>query len=173
MSSVPFRFVPLKARLRARSRFCVIALFALLSSACGEPEASMGIDLSPPGRFPGLAIDVEDGQGIRQFTEASLARSPGRLSTGRFEVAASGSIRIRVRLEDEGRIIADGRLELAARPDFEWDVDLFYSTEDPAERCLGCIGTKEVPITEDFRLEPGESLWFAWGGREEGSDVVF
>lgn len=154
------------------TRWSLTLLLAALLSGCGG-EARMTVDLPPEDRLPGLSLRVEDRDGTRRFTRADLAPRDGGLTTGAFEVAEEGSIRIRIRLEDEGATVADGSLELQAREAFRWTVVFLYDTSDPTADCFGCLGSVSIPVAEGYRTAPDEALWGYWAGRREDSDVVF
>lgn len=133
----------------------------------------MTIDLPPQDRLPGLSLRVVDQDRTRRFTRSDLATENGALTTGEFEVAEEGSIRVRIRLEDQGTTVADGGLELQGREEFRWSVTFVYETRDPAAACFGCRGSVSIPVAEAYRRSPDEALWGVWAGEREGSDVVY
>lgn len=149
-----------------------VALLLLTLSACGD-GAAMEVSFNPADRFPGLALEVQTQNGTRRFTKSDLEADGPEVSTGSFEVAEEGTLTLEVQVSSNDQTIAGGNVEIAARPDFRWNVDFFYATSDPADECLGCAGTSRIEVAETFRTEPGEALWVAWGGQPEGDRVVY
>lgn len=158
-------------------------ILAVTVGACDE-QAEMRVTLQPDFRYPEVTLEVEDRDGTRVFDRSDLETEPdgssgpalstiGTLSTGSFQVAESGSLRVKLRVEDGSLTVADAAVQLGAREDFRWTVRAAYLVEDPTEDCLGCLGVRAFPIAEEARLAPAESLWVWWSGRREGSDAVF
>lgn len=158
--------------MKTTDRYGPTLLLAAVLAACGG-EARMTIDLPPEDRLPGLSLEVEDRDGRRVFTHANLSETDGSLTTGEFEVAEEGLVRVGIHLEDGGTTVADGALELQGREEFRWFVTFVFDTQDPAAACFGCRGSVSIPVAEAYRTSPDEALWGVWAGEREGSDVVY
>lgn len=120
-----------------------------------------------------FSVSVSDGQ-VRQFTLSDFCdEGEGLPSTGRFDVPESGVLTVEPKLEVDESLASEGSGDIGLREDFEWSVTIFKQVDDPAETCIGCMGTRRIPIDPEFSKEEDESLWVVWSGRAEGDDVVF
>lgn len=160
-----------------RKQYGVVASLVVLAGAlggCGE-NADMQVQLHPEGRLPSVNLEVEDNQGIRTFDRSQLNPSGvnSHLATHVFEVTETGTIRVRVRVEEQGETVASGEVDFQAVEDFDWNVTVAFDTENPIAGCFGCMGAEAFPVAEAFRTAPAESLWVWWGGKRKGSDAIF
>lgn len=141
-------------------------------AACSPSGSTIEIRLRAPltetGGFDGLLLWLGD----RQFTSEDFADDSG--VTELFaRVPNEGTLLIRIELSHGGVVVAEGALDLTLRDEFEWGMDLYRQTTDPADFCLGCMGSVSFPISESAQNDPGEAVWIAWGGKPRGSEIVF
>jgi hypothetical protein len=140
--------------------------------ACGE---SSTLEIRPRGslsdstELAGLHLSIRG----RSITAHDFGPDEAGLTEFKLTVPNSGRIDIGVRLDQYGRLAAEGNVSWELAPEFEWGLDIFRTTSDPMDMCLGCAGSVEIPIQAWAANEPRESLWFAWGGKPKGSDIVF
>lgn len=133
----------------------------------------MTIDLPPEERLPGLSLGFEDQDDVRGFARHDPGTADGTLTTGEFEVAEEGPIRISIRLVIDAATVTDGALEMKGREECRWSVNFASDTEDPTLNCFGCLGSVSIPVAEEHHTSPDEALWAFSSGRREGSDVVY
>lgn len=153
-----------------RSRWSMILASALVLSACGDGstlEIRLRDAIDQPTGLAGLRLGV-DGSNVH-LDEFGGDGVPTR----RIGVPEDGRLPVVVLLLQGGSVVAEGAFSWELQPDFEWTLDIWRATSDPIDQCLGCSGSFEVPIATGAQGRPGESLWFTWGGRPKGSDIVF
>jgi hypothetical protein len=73
----------------------------------------------------------------------------------------------------DGEVVAQGSFTLTMSDNFEWGMDLFRQADDPQVGCFGCLGSQSFAISGESQNEPGEAVWFVWGGQTRGSDIVY
>lgn len=154
-----------------------VIVVSLLTSGCGDDGSSMEIRVDRAilraGDHATFSVSVSDGL-VRDFTLSDFSEEgEGLPTTGRFQVPDSGVLVLQPNLEVDGELATDGEAEIELRQGFEWSVTIFRQAEDPAESCIGCIGSQQIAIDPAFREGDNESLWVTWGGSAEGDDVVF
>lgn len=145
----------------------------ILVTACSEPstlEIRSQASLEDSTGVAGLVLQV-DGQEFKaeDFRPDDLGGVPELL----LQVPNRGELRIEVHLYQGGHLVAEGSVSWALRDEHEWGLDIFRQVDDPTQACFGCIGRERIRITENAQSEPGEALWFAWGGEPKGSGIVF
>jgi hypothetical protein len=91
--------------------------------------------------------------------EAGLNRDvgPGPM-TGqmvRWEVLTSAG--------DCPQVLSERQVVLPLRHDWELGLTFRTATEDPAQLCFGCGGSRAFPLLENFRGPERDSLWILWG----------
>ena len=146
---------------------CLFLLAGCSGSSTLEirPRAS----LSDSTGLAGLVL-VINGRQIR----ASHFQLDGSGRTGvLLDVPDQGRLQIQVELTQGGQVVAEGIIAWALAEDFEWGLDIFRQASDPTASCFGCSGSDRIPISAVAQGEPDEALWFAWGGKPKGSDIVF
>lgn len=141
---------------------------ALLATACTDStlEIRMRGSLTDSSSLAGIAVSIDG----RTYSAADFT---GRLNSLKIDVPNSGTLRISVRLQGAGGILVDSAFTMRMRSDYEWGVDVFRQETDPTELCFGCSGSAGFPLIPVGSGGPVESLWFTWGGRPRGSDIVF
>jgi hypothetical protein len=138
-----------------------------------------------------VLVACEDGSTLEIRPRSSLTDSAGlagirmdvdgRTLTARdFEIGEvhlsvpdAGELVILVELDQAGRSAVQGSVRLQMAEDWEWGLDIFRTVRDPLETCMGCMGHVRLVLPEWAAAEEGESLWFVWGGKPKGSDVVY
>lgn len=153
--------------------FITIFAMATVFLACGSREASqMTVELfADANAFPGLHVLISGADGAETSRSFSLEdfseNDVGRLETPPFEVPSSGDLTISVELSND--VVATGSVSLELRENFNWSIDLFRQTDDPASECMGCLGSHGVEIAQS-----NERLWIVWAGQNDaGDDIVF
>ncbi len=140
-----------------------IALLLIVASGC-DAGSELRIQLQDPEVLAGIELDV-------------LGRTIGfdEFESGRVvvDVPESGRLTIGIRLREGGQLAAEGSVEIPLQDDFEWGSSIFRRADDPSVGCFGCIDTVRIPIEEEFQRVADEALWFSYGGKRRGSDVVF
>lgn len=148
-------------------------LGVVLAAGCSESsvlEIRAHESLEESTGLAGLVLRVE---GQEFEAEDFQPDDRGSVPDVSLEVPNSGRLRIEVQLHQDGDVTAEGSVGWALRNEHEWGLDIFRQVEDPTETCFGCEGMERIEITENAQSEPGEALWFAWGGRPKGSDIVY
>jgi hypothetical protein len=144
----------------------------LSASACSSDRSTIEIraraSLEEAQGFAGLVLWLNG----REFTATDFSPSSGsmRLFTG---VPNSGQLEIRLELHQDGDLVAEGMFSLDLLDNFEWGMDVFRQPSDPGATCIGCAGTAGFLLVVTAQNEVAEAVWFAWGGKRRGSDVVF
>ena len=110
------------------------------------------------------ALDGEDFEPTNDF---------GTPHTREFRTRRSGRMEMRFLLSDGAVQVAAGSVEISLRSDWRWGVDLVVATEDPADTCFGCAGSKSFPIAPAFQRTPADSLWVVWGGNFIKDPVIY
>lgn len=119
--------------------------------------------------LPGLEIVIETGGVRREFRLADLRiNDDGHLETPVFHVPNEGAARISATLANQNGPIASGSVTFTLRQDFVWGVGLFRSVHDFRDGCTACFGAESFSIDPEFRREPDEQFWIAWGGHPRG-----
>ncbi len=144
-----------------------------LSGGCSKSRSTIEIRAR-------ASLTKEEGiAGIRLWLDSveygaeDFAADSDRLLEISSEVPNSGDLLITMELIQNGEIVSAGSLTLPMSDDFEWGVDLFRQASDPLEVCIGCFGARTFPVAGEAQNEPHEAIWFAWGGKPRGSDIVF
>ena len=117
----------------------------------------------------GIRLEVNG----RTITAGSFAPDESGLTEVKLDVPNSGRLTIHVELRQGGRTAVSESFSWEMAEDWEWGMDIFRQASDPTVYCLGCAGDVAFGVAPWAAREPGESLWFAWGGKPRGSDIVF
>ena len=143
------------------------------ASGCSTDRSTIEIrarsSVTAPEGIAGIRLWLNS----REYTADDFARDSDDLLEIFAEVPNSGELQIAMELMQSGEIVAEGSFTLNMSKNFEWGMDLFRQAGDPLDTCFGCSGVRSFTIAEAFQNEPGEAIWFAWGGRPRGSDIVF
>lgn len=148
--------------------FITIVAMAAVLFACGSREASrMTVELfADANAFPGLHVLVSGAETSRSFTLEDFSKNDvGLLETPPFEVASSGDLTISVELSND--VVASGSVSLELRENFNWSIDLFRQTDDPASECMGCLGSHGIEIAQS-----NERVWIVWAGQSDAEDDI-
>ena len=156
----------------------LIALIGLLgatlvSQACSTERSTIEIraraSLSQPQALAGIRLWLNS----VPYTAADFTRDGDGLLEIYVEVPNVGGLQIAMELIQSGEVVAEGSFILEMTHNFEWGMDLSRQSNDPLLGCIGCFGVESFPITQVAQNEPGEAIWFAWGGKPRGSDIVY
>jgi len=149
---------------------CAGLLFATGCSESSTLEIRSHAALEDSSGVAGLVIQVA---GHEFRAEDFQPDDVGGIPQVLLNVPNKGTLSIEVQLYQQGSVVASGTVSWALRDEYEWGLDIFRQRDDPTETCFGCDGTERIGLIENAQSEPGEALWFAWGGRPKGSDIVF
>lgn len=152
-----------------RSVFLITAVTVLGCGSSSTLEIRPRASLSDSTQLAGLRLEI----GGRAIQAKDYAPDEAGLLEVKLHIPDSGRLRIMVRLEQHGRLAAEGIVGWVLADDHEWGLDIFRSLDNPLETCIGCAGSAAVPIAAWAANASGELLWFAWGGKPKGSDIVF
>ena len=149
------------------------AMVLVILAACGEAstaEILLRADAGTPAELDDARVTVSEGGRTRTFgrEDGVSIDAPGwRIPA--FEVGGEGRMTVTVRIAPD----VAGSVTVGLREEFGWGFDVFRRADDPLDGCFGCLGGEGFPIPEELRNETDEQLWIVWGGRRQGSDVVF
>ena len=124
--------------------------------------------LADPNGLAGIEVEV-GGAGIppRMFTAAELPTNP-------FDVPESGSAQVRVRVIQNGEVVAEGTAQWALASEVQWTVEVERSlypinmgvaadatTAPNPQNCVwfGCHGVWRFELKEEATNYGGERLW--------------
>jgi len=88
-------------------------------------------------------------------------------------VPNQGRLRIDVQVAQGSMVVAEGTIRWNLTDEYEWGLDIFRQAADPVSDCIACLGSEAVLIDAAAHGESDEALWFIWGGKPRGSDIVF
>lgn len=156
------------------SRFLLLLLAAstpVLTACAGEStlEIRPMESLSDESELAGLVLRLQG----RELRADDFQAADGGVPRVELEVPNSGILTVRAELFQDDRLVASGVIGWEMREEYRWGLSVFRQADDPADACFGCMGSDGLTVDEAFRNEPGERLWFTWGGRPRGSDVVY
>lgn len=149
-----------------------VALFLLASSACSKSstlEVRPRASLSDSTGLAGLVLQIEG----REVRASSFGPNESGIPEVMLSVPNQGRLRIGVQLTQSGVVVAEGTIGWELANEYEWGMDVFRQAADPISGCFGCRGSEAVLIDAAARGESEEALWFTWGGKPKGSDIVF
>lgn len=152
------------------TRLFLLFLAPILLQCETDPFSTMTVWSNVDEAFlPGLEIVIEAGRVRREFRLADLRiNDDGHLETPVFHVPNEGAARISATLANQNGPVASGSVTFALKRDFVWGVGLFRSVHDFRDGCTACFGAESFSIDPEFRREPDEQFWIAWGGHPRG-----
>jgi len=150
-----------------------LLLSTALAQGCSQSHSTIEIraraSLTDPEGIAGIRLWLDS----VEYAAEDFAGDLGGVMEISVEVPNSGDLQIVVELVQAGEVVAQGAFTMTMSDDFEWGMDLFRQAQDPLVGCFGCSDARSFPVAEGVQNEPGEALWFAWGGIPRGSDIVF
>jgi hypothetical protein len=147
--------------------------FVLLMAACSAGQSTIEIrarsSTTAQEGIAGIHIWLNDAP----YDASDFRADASGLLGLRAAVPNSGRLHIAMELRQGSDVVAAGSFSIEMTQNFEWGMDLFRQIADPLAACFGCFGAERFPVIPSAQNEPGEAVWFAWGGERRGSDVVY
>jgi hypothetical protein len=156
-----------------KTRLVLLPMIAGALAGCFGDDSTLEIrprgSLTDSADLAGLVLEIE-GQTI---AADDFRPDESGLAEVKLGVPGSGELEIGVVLNQSGRAAGTGTVRWSLKGDHEWGADIFRQVADPMQMCMGCAGTQRIEIAPWAQRVAGESIWFAWGGKPRGSDVVY
>ena len=146
--------------------------------ACGPPDATVSVAYraAAPLSLAGLTVVATDGGHRWTWRGSEFQPDPQNgdaPSSPKHETQTSGSLILDFRFADGADPITAGTVTLPLQSDWEWGVSIMLSTADPAFQCMGCAGSKALPLPPAYRQSGRDSVWLVWGGNSIRHPVVY
>ena len=108
---------------------------------------------------------MRDGDRSWIWTGADFIPRPGNAtpSTPAHQTRTRGNLQVSFRLADGGDVLSERQVVLPLRHDWELGLTFRTATEDPAQLCFGCEGSRAFPCWRTFAGRSGTPCGFFGG----------
>lgn len=125
-----------------------------------------------------LHVAMSDGRSQWRFDSEDFAEDrtfADAWSGPEVETLTSGTLAVHYDFRDTlGQVVSRGEVVIPLRTDWRWSIDLFHVSEDPIQRCFGCVGSRGFAILDStFAGSSGDSVFVVWGGNYISHPVVY
>ena len=125
-----------------------------------------------------LQVAVSDGRSTWCFESQDFgvdAMFAGAWSSAEMKTRTSGTLAIQFSFRDTlGQVVSQGEVAIPLRGDWRWSIDLFRASEDPIQKCFGCVDSRAFVILDStFVGSKDDSVFVVWGGNFISDPVVY
>lgn len=121
-----------------------------------------------------IAVTLSDARQTRTLTQGEFtAIQEGHFIAGPFETATTGDLDVTGALVDVGGTeLAKASVDLPLAPDRRYGVWIVVGRGDQTTGCLGCAGSRSVPLDPSLGYARDVSLAIVWGSNSISHPVV-
>jgi hypothetical protein len=148
----------------------------LLSAACGDGNKSqimLGVQGNTDLLRPALSVTVRGNGFTQSWRGGDITTQLAPNYTAAIETPRSGKLTVQVDLAPAGNATPLPQIELDARPDWIWQVEIWLYGHNPMDGCMGCMGVRAFPVPSTLQRTSRDSLYIVWGGNSISHPVVY